>query len=164
LANPPPAIQNLWATATRQRSPTEWALRWVWDKPEVSVVLSGMSNLRQVEENIATAESAMVGALSTAEQELVGHVSATYRDMRPIPCTQCNYCMPCPSGVNIPRNLELYNDRVAYDALSMARGHWGFMKPGERASACTACLECEEKCPQSIVVHEWMNCIAKEMG
>ena len=72
--------------------------------------------------------------------------------------------MPCPSGVDIPRNLALYNDRVAYNALSQARGHWGFMKPTEKASACTACLQCEEKCPQSIVVHEWMSCIAKEMG
>jgi hypothetical protein len=123
-----------------------------------------MSTLEQVEQNVAAAENAVVGAMSSSELALVEHVAAAYNGMRPIPCTQCNYCMPCPSGVNIPRNLELYNDRVAYNALAQARGHWGFIKPIERATACTECLECEKKCPQSIIVHEWMNCIAREMS
>jgi predicted aldo/keto reductase-like oxidoreductase len=164
LSNPPPAIQSLWNTAARKLSPSEWALQWLWNKPEVSVVLSGMSAMTHVEENLAAAERSGTGSISPAEEELIGHVAAAYENLRPIPCTQCNYCMPCPSGVNIPRNLELYNSRVSYNALDQARGHWGFMKQGERASACTACLECEEKCPQNIVVHEWMTCIAKEMG
>jgi uncharacterized protein len=164
LSNPPPAIQSLWDMAARRRSPTEWALQWLWDQPEVNVILSGMTAMAHVEENLAIAERSAAGALSPAERKLISSVTAAYEKLRPIPCTQCNYCMPCPHGVDIPHNLALHNDRVAYDALSQAKGHWGFMKPSSKATACTACLECESKCPQGIIVHEWMSIIAKEMG
>jgi hypothetical protein len=164
LSNPPPSIQNVWDSAPRRRSPSEWAFQWLWDKPQTSVVLSGMTSMAQLEENLATVDRSGVGLLTAEEIDLYGRVKVAYEHARPIPCTQCRYCMPCPSGVNIPENLELYNNRVAFDALPQARGHWTFMKPSEKASACTACLECESKCPQSIKVHEWMSCIAAEMA
>jgi predicted aldo/keto reductase-like oxidoreductase len=164
LSNPPPAIQKVWDSAENRRTPSDWALQWLWDKPQTAVVLSGMTAMSQLEENLASAERSGVGLLTPAEMDLYGRARVVYEHARPIPCTQCNYCMPCPSGVNIPRNLELYNNRVSYDALAQARGHWSFFKPSERATACTACLECESKCPQSIVVHEWMSCISKEMA
>jgi predicted aldo/keto reductase-like oxidoreductase len=163
LSNPPPAIQGVWNMSAKKRTPTDWALQWLWDKPEVSLLLSGMTSMGQLEENLKSAESSAVGALSKAELDLVGHVAASYQGARPIPCTQCNYCMPCPSGVNIPRNLALWNERVAFDSLKKVKGQWGFMPPAIRATACTACKECEEKCPQSIVVHEWMSTIGKAM-
>jgi predicted aldo/keto reductase-like oxidoreductase len=84
LSNPPPAIQSLWDTAARKRSPSEWALQWVWNKPEVSVVLSGMTAMTQLEENLVAAERSGAGSMSTAEEELIGHVAAAYEGLRPI--------------------------------------------------------------------------------
>jgi len=164
LAYPPPAVRGLWDAAGQKRSPAEWALQWLWDKPEVSVVLSGMTAMDQVEENLAAVDRSRVGMLTKSDAELVAHVAEVYTSLRPVPCTQCRYCMPCPSGVDIPRNLDLYNNMVMYNWPHTARGSYSFMKETERASACTACLQCEEKCPQQIVVHEWMKCLAAEMA
>ena len=164
LAYPPPAVRGLWDAAGQKRSPAEWALQWLWDKPEVSVVLSGMTAMDQVEENLAAVDRSRVGMLTKGDAELVAHVAEVYTSLRPVPCTQCRYCMPCPSGVDIPRNLDLYNNMVMYNWPHTARGSYSFMKETERASACTACLQCEEKCPQQIVVHEWMKCLAAEMA
>jgi uncharacterized protein len=163
LANTPPAVQALWDGASRRRSPAEWALQWIWSQGEVSLLLSGMTSMAQVEENLLSADRSAVGSFTAADQQLVDRVAATYRGLRPIPCTECNYCMPCPHGVNIPRNLALWNERVAFDSLGKVRGQWGFMPPAIRATACTACKECEEKCPQSIVIHDWMSTIGKAM-
>ncbi|MGA2478361.1 MAG: aldo/keto reductase [Spirochaetia bacterium] len=163
LSNPPPAVTGMWKTAATKRTASEWALQWLWDKPEVSLLLSGMTSMAQVEENLASADRAAVGVFTAADQKLVERVADAYRGLRPIPCTECNYCMPCPHGVNIPRNLAIWNERVAFDSLSKVRGQWGFMPPAIRATACTACKECEEKCPQSIVIHEWMSTIGKAM-
>ena len=164
LAYPPPAVRGLWDAAGQKRSPAEWALQWLWDKPEVSVVLSGMTAMDQVEENLAAVDRSRVGMLTKSDAELVAHVAEVYTSLRPVPCTQCRYCMPCASGVDIPRNLDLYNNMVMYNWPHTARGSYSFMKETERASACTACLQCEEKCPQQIVVHEWMKCLAAEMA
>ena len=77
------------------------------------------------------------------------------RERAPVPCTSCGYCRPCPSGVNIPRNLELYNDCVMYDDPAIPRAVYNrFVPEGERAAACTACRECEAKCPQGIAISE----------
>ena len=164
LANPPPAVRGIWDAAAQTRSPVEWALQWLWDKPEVSVVLSGMTAMEQVEENLAVVDRSRVGALTKKDAELVARVAEAYQTLRPVPCTQCKYCMPCPSGVDIPRNLDLYNNMVMYNWPHTARGSYMFMKEAERASACTECLECEEKCPQQIVVHDWMKRIVTAMA
>jgi predicted aldo/keto reductase-like oxidoreductase len=164
LAKSPPQIEALWKTAAKKRSAPEWALQWLWDQPEVSLLLSGMTSMAQVEENLASADRAAVGSFTPAEQDLVRRVADAYLALRPIPCTQCNYCMPCPHGVDIPRNLSIWNERVAFDSLSKVRNQWGFVSPAVRATACTACKECEEKCPQSIVIHEWMSTIGKALG
>lgn len=162
LVNPPPAVKALWDTAPKSRTPAEWALQWVWNKPEVSVVLSGMSSMEQVQENLASAERSAVDSLSKEEIALVSRVAATYEKLRPIPCTQCGYCMPCPSGVNIPRVLDIYNKGVAFSNPDWAKREYTFVPAPERAGECTECLECEGKCPQDVPVHEWMKRIAAE--
>ena len=164
LVNPPPAVKALWDKAPRPRTPADWALQWVWNKPEVSVVLSGMGSMAQVQENLASAERAEAGSLSAQEVDLVSQVAAAYEKLRPIPCTQCNYCMPCPNGVNIPRVLDVYNKSVAFANPGEATREFGFFKPTERAGSCTECQECEGKCPQEVPVHEWMKKIAAEFG
>ncbi len=164
LVNPPPAVKALWDKAPITRTPAEWALQWVWNKPEVSVVLSGMSSMAHVQENLAAADRSAVGALSASELSIVSQVAAAYQSLRPIPCTQCGYCMPCPSGVNIPRVLDIYDKGVAFSNMQEAKREYGFVGKSERAGACAECRECEGKCPQDVPVSEWMKKIAGELG
>jgi predicted aldo/keto reductase-like oxidoreductase len=155
LVNPPPDVQRVWDEAGQ--TPADVALRWLWNKPQVSVVLSGMNTLEQVQQNLASAERSGVGTLPPEELDLVARVQAAYRGLDPIPCTKCQYCMPCPNGVNIPRNFELYNQATVYGNESLAKSLYNYHMPeAERASACIACGECEEKCPQQIEISDWM--------
>jgi len=156
LANPPAAVQRIWDEAPVRRSPAEWALQWVWNQPEVSVVLSGMSTMAQVEENVAAAERSAVGALSAEELAIVGRVRDAYAGLAPIPCTRCGYCMPCPNGVDIPTNFNIYNEGHMYAEPERARWRYQRLAETARASACIACRQCEEQCPQHIPISEWM--------
>lgn len=164
LANPPPAIQELWDSAPRQRSPAEWALQWVWNHPEVSLLLSGMSTMEQVRENIASAERSGPGTLSVEELALIARVRDMYRRLAPIPCTGCEYCQPCPSGVKIPRIFEIYNEAIMYGTPEQARMFYGWLKEEERADRCAACGECEDKCPQDIAITEWLDRVHQALG
>ena len=168
LANPPPPIHALWDSAqTRDypRTPVEWALQWLWNKPEVSVVLSGMSAMEHVVENVASAGRSGVGQLSAGELALVERVRQKYDELCPIPCTACGYCMPCPNGVDIPRNFATFNNGVMYNAFDEARQHYNRWMPEERrASACIQCRECEELCPQDIPISEWMTVVHQVLG
>jgi hypothetical protein len=156
--NLPPRVQAVWDEAPVRRSPAEWALQWVWSAPEVSFLLSGMSTMEQVEENLGFAGRSRPGLLSDDELALVARVRDLYRELSPIPCTSCRYCMPCPQGVAIPDVLELYNDAHMYDNLPRQQTAYRvFFADGERADACNACGECEEKCPQGIAVPSWLE-------
>ncbi|MGQ9629669.1 MAG: aldo/keto reductase [bacterium] len=156
LASSPEPIQSIWNTATRRRTPADWALQWVWNHLEVSVVLSGMSTMEQVKQNIASANVSGPNALAEEELALVARVRDKYLELRPIPCTKCEYCMPCPNGVNIPQNFEIYNDGMMYGRLDSARRRYLWVPEDARASACIQCRECEELCPQNIPISEWM--------
>jgi len=156
LVNPPDAVQAVWDSAPRKRTPADWALQWLWNKPEVSVVLSGMSTLEQVQQNIASAAASGVNTLTAEELAVVARARDKYRELCPIPCTGCEYCMPCPNGVEIPRNFEVYNSGYMYNRPEEAREWYGRMAEEGRASACVQCRECEEKCPQDILISEWM--------
>jgi uncharacterized protein len=157
LANPPAAVAGVLAGDPARRTAADIALQWIWDQPEVATILSGMSSMSQVEENLRSAERARVGAFGPDDLALVGRLADAYRQRAAIPCTKCDYCLPCPHGVNIPRNFELYNDAIIHDNPTLPRFTYGrFLAEGERASACTACRECEEKCPQAIEISSWM--------
>jgi predicted aldo/keto reductase-like oxidoreductase len=156
LVNPPPDVQRVWDEAGQ--TPADVALRWLWNKPQVSVVLSGMNALEQVQQNLASADTSGVGTLSPEELDLVTRVQEAYKGLDSIPCTKCAYCMPCPNGVNIPRNFELYNQATVYGNESLAKSLYNYHMPeAERAGACIACGECEEKCPQQIEISDWME-------
>jgi predicted aldo/keto reductase-like oxidoreductase len=152
LARPPEQVAALWAGARRRRAPADWALQWVWDQPEVSFLLSGMSTMEQVKENVASAEGSRVGLLEADELELIGRVRDVYRALAPVPCTDCKYCLPCPNGVAIPDIFEIYNDGVMYKEGRLTRMYYDWLDEGARADACTRCGECEPKCPQKIAV------------
>jgi predicted aldo/keto reductase-like oxidoreductase len=152
---PPKEIADVWASAATQRSPVEWGLLWVWEHPEVSVVLSGMGALSQVTQNVEIAGRSGPGVLSAEEMALFDKVRKAYQKLMPIPCTACRYCMPCPSNVEIPRIFELYNDAVMYDDPVMGRMQYSgrmALKVDQRADKCTECKQCVEKCPQKINV------------
>jgi predicted aldo/keto reductase-like oxidoreductase len=165
LAEPPQAVQAIWDGAPVARTPAEWALDWLWHKPEVSVVLSGMSAMEQVVQNVALAGASGVGMLSAEELALFAQVRDVYEALCPIPCTQCRYCMPCPNGVDIPRNFAALNHGVTYNGFpSMARFGYAEIAADARASACIQCRECEEKCPQQIEISAWMPVVHAVLG
>lgn len=109
LATPPPAVAEIWNEAKTRRTPAEWALRWVWNQPEVTVVLSGMNDEAHIAENLSIADSARADTLTGEELEIVERVSRKYQELMKVDCTGCGYCMPCPSDVLIPGCFELYN-------------------------------------------------------
>lgn len=158
LVDPPPAVQALWDAATVHRSPSDWALQWVWNQPEVSVVLSGMGTMEQLIENLRSADAARIGGLSDDELKTIDQVREIYRQKRPIPCTACRYCMPCPNGVDIPTNLRIYNQVVMFDKPALGRNWWYQRQLSEanRAGACLDCDQCEPACPQHIPISDWM--------
>ncbi len=165
LAAPPQAAADVFRASGRGWSPAEWALQWTWDQPEVSTVLSGMKAMTEVEENLRAAGRSRIGSLGSGDRGLFEQARKILRERAPIPCTQCGYCRPCPSGVNIPRNFELYNDCVIYDDPAIPRAVYArFMPEGERAGACTGCRACEEKCPQRIAISECMPEVQAVLG
>jgi hypothetical protein len=165
LVDPPKDVRETMEGSAVQRSPAEWALQWLWDQPEVSVVLSGMSSTAQVEENLRFAEASRIRAFSNAEQALIARVREQYRARTVVPCNRCDYCMPCPNGVDIPGNFDYFNYAHLFDDTEGARFRYSVFLPAEqRASACIACGTCEELCPQKIAISEWMPKVAALLG
>ena len=165
LVNPPKPIEEIWKQAERRRTAADWALQWLWDQPEVSLVLSGMSTMQHVEENVAYAEGSGISKLTMDELDLIEQVRDEYSKLSPIPCTQCEYCLPCPNGVNIPRNFEIYNQSAMYDKLEIAQETYTqWFAEDQRAMNCIQCQECEEKCPQNITIADWMPQVDELLG
>jgi len=164
LANPPDKIQRLWDGGPSKRTPADWALQWLWNQPEVSVVLSGMSTMQQVEENVASAGASGISTLTEEGLELVRRVGEEYEGLYPIPCTKCGYCLPCPNGVDIPRLFELFNRGKAYNSVEQARFRYEQVPEEARANACQKCHECEDLCPQKILVSDWMVRVHEVLG
>ncbi|MDR0466384.1 MAG: cation diffusion facilitator family transporter, partial [Deltaproteobacteria bacterium] len=116
LARPAPQdIQAIWDKAVPGRSPADWALRWLWDKAGMTVLLSGMNSLEQLEENCRICNAAQAGGLSDAERAAYAKARELFMKRNKVACTSCAYCMPCPSGVSIPAVFQLYNDLALFD-------------------------------------------------
>lgn len=157
LANPPKDIKAILDENNTGRTPAYWALEWLWNQPEVTLVLSGMSNMKQVEENLVSADNSGVGLFGQNDEDVIERVRQKYEERAAIPCTACSYCMPCPNNVDIPRNFEIYNDSVIYEDVEGAKvGYNAFFDAAKRASECIQCRICEDKCPQKIMISEWM--------
>ncbi|MCU0851954.1 MAG: aldo/keto reductase, partial [Thermoplasmata archaeon] len=165
LANPPDAIRSMIKANDRGLAPYDLALQWIWNQPEVSLILSGMTTMSQVRGNLRSADRSGVGTLGRGKEKLVQRVRERYKGMIPIPCTKCNYCMPCPHGVNIPGNFEEYNDAFIHDDLRYARMLYArFWDKKSRADACKQCRACEKKCPQKIPISTLMPKVHKVLG
>jgi predicted aldo/keto reductase-like oxidoreductase len=165
LANPPPAIREVIERASVKRSPADWALQWLWDQPEVSVVLSGMSTMDQVNANLDSAARARSHSFQAADRNVITDLRQKYQERAAIPCTKCNYCMPCPNGVNIPGDFEIYNEAFLHEDIPGARFKYQiFIPEAARAGACAACHECEDRCPQKIPISDWMPKVEALLG
>ena len=162
LANPPEPVQEIWQESGNR--PADAALRWVWDHPEVSLVLSGMTTLEQVKQNLESADRSGINQLDEEERALLRRVQKKYQELSPIPCTKCGYCMPCPNGINIPLNFELFNSATLFKGSSqlLCRNLYQGLPDSERAEACEDCGTCEDRCPQTIEVGKLMKHVAEE--
>ncbi len=166
----PMEVKQFYDDSKTQRSAAEWGLRWVWNHPEVTVVLSGMNDEKQVTENIKTAETALPNAMKADELATIKNVAESYKRLMKVQCTGCEYCMPCPSGVNIPRNFSIYNDYYMFGEEQHSRAMYGMMLMGgltgtrADASLCKECKQCIERCPQHIAIPELLKSVSKELG
>lgn len=152
---PPKEVQRIWDESGIKRSPVEWALLWVWNHPEVSVALSGMSTIEQVIENIQIADRSEPNILTPKELGIIYKVREKYLQCGFVGCTGCRYCMPCPQGVSIPEILAFYNEALrAADEMQRLRviEKYADIPQEKRADACIKCGVCEEKCPQKLPI------------
>jgi len=154
LATPPEMVK---IALDSSKTPVEWALDFLWNHEEISILLSGMSTMEQVEDNLKFADSAKVGMLSQKDIDMLMNVRKVYLTNAFVPCTKCQYCMPCPAGLNIPEIYEAYNSTVSkgkekakeiYEALE------------HKASECIDCKACQKACPQGIDPSDYMGKIA----
>ena len=153
LAGGPASVRALYDAYPVRRTPAEWAFRHMLDYPQVSTILSGMTTLEQLKENIATfsAPDALPGCLCEAEHALLRQVKQAYEAVVTIPCTGCEYCLPCPQGVGIPTIFNLYNNGFMYDTfLPSQRSYMFATKAGADATHCVGCGACQRACPQRI--------------
>lgn len=155
----PASVRAVWDAAPVPRTPVEWALRYVWDDPQVSLLLSGMSDMEQVIDNVRIAEGAEAGSLTAEELELVERAREAYRALTVVDCTGCRYCLPCPQGIDIPLVFSAVNNAAFFDALKLERESYNIEVSAERtarASDCSECGQCEAACPQQLPVIEEM--------
>jgi len=165
LAKELPAVIPLWSQVAQKRKPADWAFQWLWNQPEVSMVLSGMSTFDQLEENLASANTSGPGLLSSDELELIRRVREVLKGLSLIPCTYCEYCLPCPNGVDIPSNFEAYNQIAIYHNIEQSRYDYkNWMPDDQKAARCIQCDECLPKCPQQIAISTWMPIVEDVLG
>ena len=157
LVNLPQSAMKLLQDSGRNWSSAEWGFRWLYNQPEVTVVLSGMNSLEMVKENCAVADAARVSELTEADHRTLAEVSARIRENEKVGCTGCRYCMPCPKGVDIPGAFRCYN-AMFIESKSQGRFQYaqtvGLTKEPAFATQCIGCGKCEAHCPQGIPIRE----------
>ena len=138
-------------------TPAEWGLRWLYDQPEVTVVLSGMNSVEMVEENCRTASEALAGHLTEEDRAVLEVVKKNIREKEKVGCTGCRYCMPCPKGVDIPGIFRCYNAMFT-ESKSLGRFQFaqtvGLTREPAFATQCVQCGKCEQHCPQKIPIRQ----------
>ncbi len=167
VTNLPEDVKKAFAECNRDRSPAEWALRWIWNHPQVNVVLSGMSDESQVEDNIRIASEARANSLTAEELGVFDKVKRILHERTKIPCTACGYCMPCPAGVDIPGCFSHYNDKYLIRDKGIRfqyyRNLGAVAAQPSYASQCKDCGKCESHCPQKISIRSELKTVSKEM-
>jgi uncharacterized protein len=169
LPTPPPDVEAIWNAAAVKRTPVAWALRWLWNHPEVTVVLSGMNEEAHIEENLAIAADALPGSLTEDELKRVQEAGRKYKTLMKVGCTGCGYCMPCPSDVSISGCFEVYNKMHLFGNVEESKFLYAIRMSDilrgtpSYASQCVQCGECLEKCPQGIEIPDFLEMVADEL-
>ncbi len=163
--NLPKAAVKRFAQADPELSPAAWGFRWLYNQPEVTVVLSGMNEQEQLDDNVKIADTAAHGMLSDADQTAIRDVREIFKASYKVHCTGCHYCMPCPAGVNIPACFTSYNTRYS---ISKSQGMMQYYmstlmsdKPSY-AGLCRECGKCEQHCPQNLPIRENLKAVSRE--
>ncbi len=154
----PTEVQKIYDEASTKRSPVEWALKYLWDQKDINLVLSGMNSFDDLDENLKIAEKSFPNILDPEDKAVIRDVRAAYRDRKLIDCTQCGYCMPCSSGVDIPGNFQQLNHAYMFQDIENPKmNYYMLLKESERASSCTECGDCEKLCPQMIPIQKTLK-------
>jgi predicted aldo/keto reductase-like oxidoreductase len=169
-----PEVRDILEMSKIKRSMADWALQFLWNQPEVSVVLSGMSTMEQVVENVKSASNSGIGILSKEELDTISELRESFEKYTYVPCTSCGYCLPCPNNVSIPGVLRLLNEvyywgesgkqRIAYFYNNMAKTEEDIktkLANGDEIEGAAVlgiqCGECLDKCPQQIEIPDMMK-------
>ncbi len=149
----PSDVQTVWDEAPERRSGVEWAFRWLVNRPEVKVILSGVSTMDQLQDNLRIFAATKPGCLSAEDESRVDRVRALYQSKIQVDCTGCEYCLPCPSGVAIPSVFRTYNQTFMFEDVKAGKSSYaGLVKNHEDAALCVECGACEQVCPQHISI------------
>ena len=162
----PKKAKDLFAAAEPKRSPAEWGLRWLWNQPEISVVLSGMNSMAMIQENIRIADTVKVGEMTETDGAMFEDVRNAVNEKMKVPCTGCGYCQPCPYGVDIPGAFRCYNVRYTDNFFTGMREYLmctTFRAERTNASLCRQCGKCEQHCPQGIAVRKELKQVVRHM-
>jgi predicted aldo/keto reductase-like oxidoreductase len=150
----PGSVASIWKTLP-EYSPAGWALRWVWNHREVATVVSDMSSMARVRENIALADKATADSLTVSEELGINRVRDAYFELKAIPCTACRGCMPCPQNIDVPRIFEIYNDAIMYGDRGIPRSL--YRDEGHRIEDCNECGLCKKACGRRIPITAWLK-------
>ena len=164
--NLPAEVHKIFADHPTQRTPAQWAFRWLWNQPEVTVVLSGMNSMEMVSDNMQTASTVSVGELGAGEEAMLRSVVDAINSKMKVGCTGCGYCQPCPKGVDIPGTFAAYNRRYSdnkFTALKEYAMCTALRTNATTASNCIGCGKCEKHCPQGIPIREKLKEAEKEL-
>ncbi len=162
LASIPKSMVDIFKSANEERADVAWAFDYLYNFPEISCVLSGMSTMEQVEQNIEIANSAKANTLTESEKEAYIKAKNTFDELKTVPCTNCKYCLPCPHGVEIPNNFTISNDYKIFGMKEVRTKEYNNLGEKGKASSCVGCRVCESQCPQNIVISEELK-IVKEI-
>lgn len=159
--NMPDELIEHFNTAAIKRTPVEWAFRWLYNLPQIKLILSGMSTMGQVEENLMIFEDAQSECMNDEEDAIMERAMKIMKEKTAVPCTDCKYCLPCPHGVRIPMMFDIYNRYTRFsDKNAVLKQYKNWREREENkftADLCIDCGVCVEKCPQNIAIPERMK-------
>ena len=161
----PEQAKKIFQNYPKRYSPATWSFKWLWNQPEVCVVLSGMNTIDMVKENIATANTSFVGELTVDDEAMLKKIVNAINSKMKVGCTGCGYCMPCPKNVDIPLAFSAYNRRFQEGKLPALIEYFmctALRKNSTAASNCIGCGKCEKHCPQGIEIRKELKCVQKE--
>jgi len=162
----PAKAKNIFENYKISHTPAQWAFKWLWNQPEVTVVLSGMNSDEMIKDNIRTASTTKINELTTEDEKMLKEVVKAINENMRVPCTGCGYCMPCPKNVDIPVTFSAYNRRYSEGKLSALIEYTmctALRKNTTSASQCIGCGKCEQHCPQGIEIRKQLNYAQKEL-